>query len=217
MNTVLTSRWTKAILFVLCLVPFAFLARGFYLAFWGGNPNALGPNPIEYITHETGDWTIRLLLITLTITPLRLLLKQPLLVRYRRMLGLFAFFYSVCHFTIWFALDKDFHLSEMWADVLKRRFITVGMLGLALMIPLAITSTNGWVKRLKYKRWQNLHKLVYFSAAAGVIHYYWLVKSDIRWPLTYGAILAVLLLYRWVHARSTARPAAKPVASAARI
>jgi sulfoxide reductase heme-binding subunit YedZ len=216
MNTVLTSRWTKAILFVLCLFPFLFLARGFYQAFWGSNPNALGANPIEYITHETGDWIIRLLLITLTITPLRLILKQPLLVRYRRMLGLFAFFYAVCHFSIWFALDKDFHLNEMWADVLKRRFITVGMLGLALMIPLAITSTDGWVKRLKYKRWQKLHKLVYFAAAAGVIHYYWLVKSDIRLPLMYGVILTVLLLYRWAHARSTAKPVAKPAASAAR-
>ncbi len=206
MSKVLTSKWTKAVLHVLCVIPVSILAWGFYQAFWGTNPNALGANPIEKITHETGDWTLRLLLVTLSITPLRIIFRQPLVARYRRMFGLWAFFYSCCHFSIWFALDKDFHLSEMWADVLKRRFITVGMLGLAVMIPLAITSTNGWVKRLKYKRWQKLHKLVYVAASAGVIHYYWLVKSDIRAPLTYGAILAALLLYRWAHARSTAKP-----------
>ena len=216
MNTVLTSKWTKAALFLLCLLPVSLLSVGFYQAFWGGRPNVLGANPIEFITHETGDWTIRLLLATLAITPIRLILKQPLFTRFRRMLGLFAFFYATVHFTIWFALDKNFDLREMWADVVKRRFITMGMLGLSLMIPLAITSTAGWVKRLKYKRWQTLHRLVYISTAAGVIHYYWLVKSDVRMPLTYGAILAAELLYRWVHARSTARPAARSAATVAR-
>ena len=130
------------------------------------------------------------------------------------MLGLYAFFYSVLHFSVWFVLDKSFNFSDMWADVLKRRFITVGMLGLVCMIPLAITSTAGWVRRLKYKRWQALHRLIYVSALAGVIHYYWLVKSDIRLPLMYGVILAVLLLYRVVHAKMTARPAPRPATAA---
>jgi hypothetical protein len=126
MSTVLSSKWTKVILFLVCLSPFVLLSIGFYKAFWGTNPNALGANPIEFITHETGDWAIRLLLATLTITPLRLILKQPLFARYRRMLGLFAFFYALAHFSVWFVLDKNFVFSDMWADVLKRRFITVG-------------------------------------------------------------------------------------------
>ena len=112
------------------------------------------------------------------------------------MLGLYAFFYGMLHLTIWIWLDKNFDLGEMWTDVWKRRFITVGMLGLLTMVPLAITSMAWWVRKLGYARWQRLHRLVYFSAAAGVVHYYWLVKSDIRLPLMYGAILAVLLARR---------------------
>jgi sulfoxide reductase heme-binding subunit YedZ len=189
MNKILASKWTKVVLFLLGLVPFGYL-------FWRGFHNDLTANPIEYITHYTGDWTIRFLLITLTVTPLRLLLNRPQLTRFRRMLGLYAFFYGVLHFTTWIWLDKNFDLNEMWTDIWKRRFITVGMLGLTLMIPLAITSTAGWVRRLGYVRWQRLHKLVYFSAAAGVVHYYWLVKSDIRLPLMYGGILTLLLARR---------------------
>ena len=183
------SPWTKAVLFVLCLAPALYLG-------WRAYTQNLTPDPVNYITHFTGDWIIRFLLITLTVTPLRNLLHQPQLIRFRRMFGLFAFFYACLHFSTWIVLDKFFDWHEMWADILKRRFITVGMLGLLLMLPLAITSTAGWVRRLGFKRWQRLHRLVYFAAAAGVIHYYWLVKSDIREPLMYGAILAILMLYR---------------------
>jgi sulfoxide reductase heme-binding subunit YedZ len=191
MKTVLLSRWAKVVLFVVCLAPVFELA-------WDAYRQDLTLNPIEYITHFTGNWTIRFLLITLTITPLRNLTNQPQLVRFRRMLGLFAFFYGSLHFMTWLGLDKFFDLKEMWADVVKRRFITAGMTGYALMIPLAATSTAGWVRRLGFKRWQLLHRLIYFSALAGVIHYYWLVKSDVRLPLMYGGIWAVLMLFRAV-------------------
>lgn len=192
MNKVLASKWTKAVLFLLGLVPLGYLFWRAYNAAHLQHPD-LTANPIEYITHFTGDWTLRFILITLTVTPLRLLFNRPQLTRFRRMLGLFAFFYGMLHFTVWIWLDKNFDLGEMWTDVWKRRFITVGMLGLLAMVPLAITSTAGWVRRLKYARWQRLHRLVYLTAVAGVVHYYWLVKSDIRLPLMYGAILAVLL------------------------
>jgi len=195
MQKVLGSRWAKVSLFLLCLIPLFLLVWGFYR-------NKLGANPIEYITHKTGDWTMRFLLITLSVTPLRKIFNQPKLARFRRMLGLFAFFYGCLHLTTWVWLDKFFDLHEMWKDVLKRRFITVGMTGFVLMIPLAITSTSGWVRRLGFVRWQRLHRLIYFSALAGVIHYYWLVKSDVRLPLLYGGILAALMGYRLAAARS---------------
>jgi sulfoxide reductase heme-binding subunit YedZ len=194
MNRILSSRWTKAVLFVLCLVPAAMLAGRAY-------HNDLGANPIEYVTHKTGDWTIRFLLITLSVTPLRKLLNLPKLARFRRMLGLFAFFYGCLHLMTWVWFDKFFDVHEMWKDVVKRRFITVGMTAFLMLVPLAITSTAGWVRRLGFVRWQRLHRLVYFAALAGVIHYYWLVKSDVRLPLMYGAIWAILMAYRltgWV-------------------
>ena len=147
-----------------------------------GLQNDLGANPIEFITHATGDWTLRFLLITLAITPLRRILNLPDLIRFRRMLGLWAFTYGCLHLTTWLWLDKFFDLHEMWADVVKRRFITAGMTGFVLMIPLAITSTAGWIRRLGGRNWQRLHRLIYVSAVAGVVHYYWLVKSDIRLP-----------------------------------
>ncbi len=166
----------------------------------------IGPNPVEFITHYTGDWTLRLLLITLTVTPLRNLLNRPQLTRFRRMLGLFAFFYAMLHLATWAWLDKQFDPSEMWKDIMKRWYITVGMAALLGMTPLAITSTAGWVRRMGFKRWQKLHRLVYFCAAAGVIHYYLLVKSDIRLPVMYGAMLTVLLAYRVIkYARSPRR------------
>ena len=202
MNKFLSSKWTKAALFVLSLAPLAYL-------FWRGFHADLTANPIEYITHFTGDWTIRFVMITLAVTPLRMLLNRPQITRFRRMLGLYAFFYGMLHLTVWVWLDKNFDTSEMWEDVFKRRFITVGMLALLLMVPLAITSTAGWVRRLGFVRWQRLHRLVYFTGVAAVIHYYWLVKSDIRLPLMYGAILAVLLAFRvptWLK-RKPQRPA----------
>jgi methionine sulfoxide reductase heme-binding subunit len=201
MGKVLSSKWTKVFGFLLCLVPL-------FLLGWRAYEQKLGANPIEKITHTTGDWTIWFLLITLSVTPVRKILNQPKLARFRRMLGLFAFFYGCLHLSTWMWLDKFFDLNEMWQDVLKRRFITAGMLAFVMMVPLAITSTNGWVRRLGFVRWQRLHRLVYFSALAGVIHYYWLVKSDVRLPLLYGGILAVLMAYRlltWMLSKSTKR------------
>src|SRR5271157_5029461 len=141
MRKFLTSKWTKVVVFLLCLMPLASLG-------WRALHNDLSANPIEFITHATGDWTIRFLVLTLAISPLRKILKLPDLIRFRRMLGLFAFFYACLHFTTWIWFDKFFDLSEMWKDIEKRLFITVGMLAFFLMIPLALTSTAGWIRRL---------------------------------------------------------------------
>ncbi|MBI3941366.1 MAG: sulfoxide reductase heme-binding subunit YedZ [Acidobacteria bacterium] len=188
-KSILAAKWTKVLVFMLCLAPLATLA-------WRGLQDKLGANPVENITHFTGDWTLTLLLVTLAITPARKLLKQPVLIRFRRMVGLFAFFYGCLHFTTYLWLDKFFDLPEMLKDIAIRRFITIGFAGFVLLIPLAVTSTAGWVQRLGGKYWQRLHRLVYLSATAGVVHYYWLVKSDITKPVRYGVILAVLIGYR---------------------
>jgi sulfoxide reductase heme-binding subunit YedZ len=179
----------KVVVFVVCLGPLANLG-------WKACQQNLGANPIEVITHATGDWTLRFLLITLSVTPLRKLTKQPWLIRFRRMFGLFAFFYVSLHFLTYIWLDKFFDLDEIFADVVKRKFITVGFAAFVLLIPLAITSTAGWIRRLGGKRWQALHRLIYVSAIAGVIHYLWLVKADRTKPLEYGFVLFVLLGYR---------------------
>jgi sulfoxide reductase heme-binding subunit YedZ len=192
-------RFAKITVVIASLVPFCFLlwrffgASPFDMTTWGAG---LGANPIEKITHVTGDWTLRFLMITLAITPLRKLLKVPSLIKFRRMLGLFAFFYVTLHFLTYIWLDKFFNLHEILADVAKRKFITIGFTGFVLLIPLAITSTAGWIRRLGGKRWQALHRLIYLVAIAGVIHYLWLVKADIRRPVQYGILLAALLLYR---------------------
>jgi sulfoxide reductase heme-binding subunit YedZ len=199
MSKILSSKWTKVALFLLCLVPLSYLL-------WRAFQSKLTANPIEYITHFTGDWTIRFLLITLSVTPLRNLLNRPQLTRFRRMMGLFAYFYGCLHFLIWSVLDKQLDPHIMWEDILKRWYITVGMAALLGLTPLAITSTAGWVRRMGYKRWQKLHRIVYGCAALGVIHYYLLVKSDIRLPVMYGAILAILLGYRWVASRRQKLP-----------
>ena len=189
MHALLNSKWSKPVVFLLCLFPLAALG-------WRALHGELTANPIEFITHATGDWTLRFLVITLCVTPFRKILHLPELIRFRRMLGLFAFFYACLHFTTYIWLDKFFDLSEMWKDIAKRKYITVGFTAFLLLIPLAVTSTAGWIRRLGGKRWQRLHRLIYFSAALGVIHYYWLVKSAVLRPLTYGAIVAVLLLWR---------------------
>ncbi len=134
--------------------------------------------------------------ITLAVTPLRKILGQPQLIRFRRMFGLFAFFYGFCHLSIYLTFDQVFDPHGIWADVIKRRYITVGFTGFVLMIPLAITSTAGWVRRLGHPRWQMLHRAIYFTAIAGVVHFYWLVKSDIHLPLEYAAVMAILLGWR---------------------
>lgn len=185
----LRSRWTKIALFLVCLAPFAQLAYRYYT-------NDLTPNPIEFITHFTGDWAIKMVVATLAITPLRKTLQAPDLIRFRRMLGLFAFFYASLHFTTWFAIDKGFDMHEILGDFTKRRFIIAGLTAYVCMIPLAITSTKGWIRRLSGRRWQLLHRLVYVTGVAAVIHYYWLVKSDVRMPLFYGSLIAILLGYR---------------------
>jgi methionine sulfoxide reductase heme-binding subunit len=212
-----SSKWTKAALFLLSLVPLAYLVSRGVEGWLTSDPTKyLTSDPIKYITHFTGDWILRFLMITLAITPLRRLLKRPQLTRFRRMMGLFAYFYGCVHLLIWSVLDKQLNPSVMWADILKRWYITVGMAALLGMTPLAITSTAGWVRRLGYKRWQKLHRIVYGCAALGVIHYYLLVKSDIRDPLLYAGILAVLLGYRWVVWLREKKPAVKrqPVAMA---
>ena len=184
-------RLIKIVVFVACLVPVGLLG-------WDAYAQNLGANPIEKITHTTGDWTLRFLLIALSITPLRKLLGIPALIKFRRMFGLYAFFYGSLHFLTYIWLDKFFNVHEMLVDVAKRKFITVGFTAFVLLIPLAVTSTAGWIRRLGGKRWQTLHRLVYVSAICGVIHYLWLVKADLRKPLEYGAILVVLLSYRAV-------------------
>jgi methionine sulfoxide reductase heme-binding subunit len=196
----LLSRWSKVAVFAVCLTP---LARLVWRAYHGN----LTANPVEFVQHFTGDWTLRFLLITLSVTPLRKLLNIPDLIRFRRMLGLFAFFYVCLHFLTYLWPDQNFDLASMWKDVAKRTFITVGFLGLVLLVPLALTSTKGWIRRLGGKRWQSLHRLIYISTLCGIIHYYWLVKSDHRLPLLYGAILTILLLYRLATSLLKPRPA----------
>jgi len=190
-------RYFKPAVFFASLVPLALLV-------WDGFHGSLGANPIEAITHSTGDCTLTFLLLTLSVTPLRKLTRQYWLIGLRRMLGLFAFFYGTLHLMTYVWLDKFFDVHEMLADIAKRRFITAGMTGFALMIPLALTSTKWAIRRMGGKRWQALHRLIYFSAAAGVIHYIWLVKADLKDPLKYAFVLGVLLLYRlasWIAAR----------------
>jgi sulfoxide reductase heme-binding subunit YedZ len=187
----LRQRWTKVLVFLAALLPLCW-------AGWRAYQQNLTANPIEYITHFTGDWTLRFLVLTLAVTPLRKLLGLPDLIRFRRMIGLFAFFYGTLHFATYIWLDKFFDLQEMFKDVVKRPYITAGFAAFLLMIPLAVTSTSGWIRRIGGKRWQLLHRLVYVSGIAGVIHYYWLVKSDIRLPAMYGVLVAILLAYRAV-------------------
>jgi sulfoxide reductase heme-binding subunit YedZ len=205
----LRKPWAKVPVWLLSLMPVFWLA-------WRAWNQDLTANPIEYITHFTGDWTIRFVVFTLAITPLRKLLKLPDLIKFRRLIGLFAFFYATLHFLTWFAVDKFFDIHEILADFAKRRFITMGLIAFLSLIPLAVTSTTGWIRRLGGKRWQKLHRLIYVTAIAAPIHYYWLVKSDIRLPLLYATLVGLLLGYRvvvWTLGRRT-RPAPKRAASA---
>ena len=189
MPSLLANKWTKVPIFLLCLAPLGLLV-------WRTLTGNLGANPVEFLQHATGDWTLRFLVFTLCITPLRKILKLPELIRFRRMLGLFAFFYACLHFLTYLGPDQSFDLKAIWKDVAKRPFVTVGFTAFVLLIPLALTSTAGWIRRLGGRRWQMLHRAIYISAICGVIHYYWLVKSAVLRPLTYGAIVAALLLWR---------------------
>ena len=183
--------WLKPALFAAALIPFGLLAAGL---FTGG----LGANPVETITHESGEWGLRLLLLTLLVTPLRRATGFAALVRLRRMLGLFAFFYVALHFATYAVLDAGLDLEYVVDDVLDRPYITVGFITLCLLIPLAATSTDAMIRRLGGARWRRLHRLAYFAGAGAVLHFLWLAmsKSDLREPLIYLAILAVLLLAR---------------------
>jgi len=186
MGAVLRS--PKLWLFAAGLLP---LARLIVLGASGG----LGANPIEFVTHSTGTWTLVGLLVTLSVTPLRRLTGRAELIRYRRMLGLFAFFYACLHFVTYIWLDQFFDLAGIGKDIVKRPFITVGFAAFLLLIPLAATSTHAMMRRLG-RRWQPLHRLIYAIAVLGVIHYLWLVKKDMTQPLIFGAVLALLLVMR---------------------
>ncbi len=196
----------KPILFLACLGPAVYLT-------WAALTGHLSANPLSDVTNETGVWTLRFLAITLAVTPLRRLTGWNDVIRFRRMLGLYAFFYGMLHFTTYVVLDRfaglvDFPdgiaswttvrnlLKSIGGDIYQRPFITIGFTALVLMVPLAVTSTAGMIRRLGGRRWQLLHRLIYASAIGGVVHYWWLVKADIRRPQTYAAILAVLLGYR---------------------
>lgn len=181
----------KASLFVMALLPFARLVL---FAF----TDRLGANPIEFITRNTGDWTLYFLCITLAVTPLRHLTKWNWLIKLRRMIGLFAFFYVLLHFTTFLWFDHFFDVEEMLKDIAKRPFITVGFSAFLLLIPLALTSTNGMVKRLGGRRWQRLHRMIYVIAPLGILHFWWMKagKHDFAQPILFGIIVAVLLLLR---------------------
>jgi sulfoxide reductase heme-binding subunit YedZ len=183
------TRFTKLVLFVNGLVPLA-------LMLWDIYRKRVGANPLEFVTRTTGMLALVFLIISLAVTPLRRTTGLNWLIKFRRMLGLFAFFYGTLHFLTYVAFDRFFHLTTIPGDILKRPFIAIGMSALLLMVPLALTSTDKMVKRLGGKRWALLHKIVYLSAILGVVHYYLLVKSDTRLPVTFGFVLAVLLGFR---------------------
>jgi sulfoxide reductase heme-binding subunit YedZ len=198
-------KFARLVLFVNAAVPLGLLG-------WDAYHSRLGANPLEFFTHTTGTLTLVFLLLTVALTPLRKLLGLPWMVKLRRMLGLYAFFYGFLHLTAYVWFDKSFQMGAVVEDVVKRRFILVGMFSFFLMVPLAITSTNAMVKRLGGKRWNRLHKLVYVAAAGGVLHYFMLVKADTRIPMGFGVALALLLLARLLF-KYLPRPVARQVDS----
>ena len=199
----LRRRAAKVAIGVLAMVP---AARTAWLAFHDG----LGPNPIAEALNRLGLWTLILLLTTLALTPIKIVTGWKFPLRLRRMLGLEAFAYACLHFATYVAVDQGFDFGEIWKDIVKRKFITVGFTAFVLLIPLAVTSTNGMVRRLGFPRWKRLHRLIYLIATLGVIHFVWRVKSDLREPLIYAAVLALLLVIRVVdQARSPSRSPAR--------
>jgi sulfoxide reductase heme-binding subunit YedZ len=199
-------RADKPLVFLLCLLPLGWLLlRAFNAA-----GLSLGPNPVEALLHALGLWGLRLLLLTLCVRPAAVLLRQPRLMRLRRMLGLFAFSYLLLHFLTWLVLDRGLDWSGIVADIAKRPFVTVGFTALVLLVPLAVTSTDRWMRRLG-RRWHTLHRLVYVSTALGALHFLWLVKADWREPALYIAIYVALMFWRWRQ-----RPGARTSSSPAR-
>ncbi len=176
-------------IFILCLMPLLALPVIFL-------QNGLGANPIEYVIRYLGDWALRFLLIALAVTPVRRFTGWTRLATVRRMIGLYAFFYVILHLFSYVGLDLFFDLQALFQDILKRKFITIGMLAFILLIPLAMTSTNKMIKRVGAKRWQKLHKLVYVISPLAVLHYFWMVKADISQPLIYGSVIMILLALR---------------------
>ena len=188
-------RSAKTLVFCLCLVPALVLV-------WDSVTGGLSVNPIEDITHRTGDWALRLLLVTLAVTPFRWLSGWNEVIRYRRMLGLFTFWYASLHFSTYIVFDHFFDIRSIADDVIERKYVTAGFLGFVLMLPLAVTSTQGWIRRLG-KRWSVLHRLIYVAAVAGVVHFLWLVKLETSEPLVYAAVLSGLFLVRVVRRKLT--------------
>jgi len=199
----------KPLVFVAGIAPLAWMICG-ALQLFGAS---LGADPVKKLEHECGKTALNFLLLTLSVTPVRNLTGLPQLLRLRRMLGLFVFFYAVVHFTVYLVLDLELNLALVGADIVKRPYITIGFSALLLLVPLALTSTNGMMRRLG-RRWQSLHRLIYLIAALAVWHFYWQVKRDVREPLLYVGMLALLLAYRLLRwrARGTRRaaPAAAP-------
>ncbi|MCI0338267.1 MAG: sulfoxide reductase heme-binding subunit YedZ [Acidobacteria bacterium] len=185
-------KFAKLVVLINCAVPITLLG-------WDAYNHRLGANPLEFATHTTGTLTLVFLTLSLAVTPLRKMLGLPWLIQLRRTLGLSAFFYGSLHLLCYVWFDKAFKLGAIGQDTLKRPFIFLGMLSFLVMVPLAITSTNKMVRRLGGRRWNRLHKLVYLAAAAGVLHYYLLVKADTRIPLAFGSVLVLLLIYRILH------------------
>lgn len=188
-------RSAKTLVFCLCLVPALVLV-------WDSVTGGLSVNPIEDITHRTGDWALRFLLLTLAVTPFRWLSGWNEVIRYRRMLGLFTFWYASLHFSTYIVFDHFFDIRSIADDVIERKYVTAGFLGFVLMLPLAVTSTQGWIRRLG-KRWSVLHRLIYVAAVAGVVHFLWLVKLETSEPLVYAAVLSGLFLVRVVRRKIT--------------
>ena len=184
----LKSAYAKPLVHLLCLVPFSLLL-------WAALNDGLGANPVEKLTHETGTWTLRLLLITLSLSPLRQWTGQASIIRFRRMLGLYTFFYGCCHFSIWFIADHSLDPVGMIEDIIKRPYITLGFSALLLMLPLAITSNQAMIRRLG-KNWKTLHQLVYLVILLAVLHFVWLTKADYLEPTIYAIIAMILLAHR---------------------
>ncbi len=196
---------SKVAVFIICLMPLAWVI---WLAFTPGvGGSGLGPNPQEFLNRFLGDWALRFLLIALAVTPIRMLLRWNWVFRFRRMLGLYAFFYVSLHLTSYVVLDKQFFWDEIWSDIVKRTFITVGMASFVMLIPLAVTSTAGMVKRLGANRWRRLHQIVYLIAPLACLHFFMMRKGVQLEPMIYAGIATVLLMIRIWH-RFRSRPGA---------
>ena len=183
-------RWiAKPVVFLICLIPLAAII-------WRGANGELGANPIEAVNRHLGEWALRMLILALAVTPFVSITGNALAMRFRRMLGLFAFFYAMAHVANYVIADQQFNWADIWGDIVKRKFITVGMLTFVILIPLAVTSTKGMIKRLGGKRWRKLHRIVYVAGVGAVLHYAMMVKAYLMGPAIHGIILLVLLGYR---------------------